>query len=129
VHRYEFSRNQHKFYLIERNRLLLLLTAYQTRTIALIAPALLLLELAMLALAIRQGWLGAKLRGYGWLVRNHAWLRSRRALIQTERRRSDRDLAQCWTARIDPAVVSVPAGTALLNAVLAAYWALVRRLL
>ena len=51
-HHYEFSRNDLKLYLLERNRLVTLLTAYETRTLVVLAPMLLLTEAAMLAAAL-----------------------------------------------------------------------------
>jgi GT2 family glycosyltransferase len=129
VHRYEFSRNDRKYYLVERNRLLMLLTAFQARTLVLLAPALLLLELAMLALAARQGWYAAKVGGYRWLMRHRRWVRERRKQLQSERRTSDRDLAAMWVAKIDASAITLPVGTGMLNGVLTLYWAVVRRLL
>ena len=69
LHRYEFGRNPSKMYLLERNRLLLLLTLYERRTLLLLTPALLGLELAMVAVALRQGWARQKAAGWWWLLR------------------------------------------------------------
>src|SRR4051794_689521 len=59
VHRYEFSRNSFKLEMIERNRLMFLATLWGRRPLLLLSPALVGLELAMVALAAKQGWLGA----------------------------------------------------------------------
>ena len=128
-HRYEFSRNARKNYLLERNRFLTLLTVYSRRTLLLLLPALLLLELPTLAAATAQGWGGAKLRGYWWLLRHAGHVRRRRALVQSERVVPDRELGRLLVGRIEPANTPLPPGAGALNAVLAAYWALVRRLL
>lgn len=129
LHRYEFSRNARKFYLVERNRLLLVLTAHQRRTLLLLAPPLVALELAMLALAVTQGWAGQKLRGWLWILRHLNWVRRRRRLLQHERIVPDRQLAQQLTAEVTTTAVPLPVGTAALNAALSAWWALTRRLL
>lgn len=129
VHRYEFSRNSMKHYLIERNRLLTVLTSYERRTLFLLLPALAALELPLLSMAVAQGWGGAKVRSYVWLLRNSGRLRLRRAVLQRERCVSDRDLAQLLTGRIEPTNVQAVAGMALLNGASDAYWKLVRRAL
>lgn len=129
LHHYEFSRNALKNYLLERNRLILVGTVYESRTLALLAPALVAAEVAFLAVATVQGWGGAKLRGWWWLLRHRRWLRERRALVQGQRRVPDRDLARLITSRIDPANLPLPAGAGLANALLGAYWSLVRRAL
>ena len=129
LHHYEFGRNPAKFYLLERNRLTMVLSLFQTRTLLLLSPALVGFELAMLAVAAAGGWLPAKLRGYRWLVRERHWLAGHRRSLQAVRRRSDRELAPLLTARFDQSVLPLPVGGGLLNAAMNGYWQLVRRLL
>lgn len=126
-HMYEFSRNERKLYLLERNRLLLLLTTYELRTLVLLSPALLLVEFAMLAQAAAGGWLPRKLAGYRWLLRHAAHVRRRRRSIQAARVLDDRALQRrrVYCARIEPANVDQPPGLGLLNAVLAGWWRVV----
>lgn len=127
VHHYAFSRNARKMYLLERNRLLLVLTTYGTRTLLLLAPALLGFELAMAVVAGLQGWGRQKVAGWGWLLRHTSWVRSRRAEVQAARTVPDRDLTDLWVARFSPVALALPAGAEILQTVLAGYWRLVRR--
>lgn len=128
-HHYEFSRNPRKLQLLERNRLMNLLVLWQARTLLLLLPALLAFELAMLGLAVKQRWLGQKVAGYRWLWLHRDHVRTRRALIQAERSVADRDLAPMLTPSITAANVELPGAIRLVNALLSAYWSLVRRLL
>lgn len=127
MHEYDFSRNALKNYLLERNRLLTVLTLYSARTLLLLAPVLLLVEAAVLAAAAAQGWLPAKLRGYGWLLGHAPAVAKRRRFVQSSRSVDDAALVPMLRARLEPTNVDAPPGFALLNAVLANYWALVRR--
>lgn len=127
LHHYEFSRNPRKSYLLERNRLINVLTLYETRTLLLLAPVLLGFELGVLIVAVRQHWLRAKLDGYVWLLRNLGWLRSRRRAVQACRTVPDRDLRGLFTSRFDPGNVASPPGTATLNVLVDAYWRAVRK--
>lgn len=129
VHHYEFSRNPRKLALVERNRLFNLFVLWERRTLLLLLPALLAFEVAMLGLAVRQGWLPAKIEGYRWLWAHRAHVRSRRALVQRERRVPDRVVARLLTPAITAGNIELPAGIRVVNAVLTAYWSLVRRLL
>jgi GT2 family glycosyltransferase len=129
AHHYEFSRNPLKFYLLERNRLAMVLTVYERRTLLLLSPALIAFELAMIAVALGNGWLPAKLRGYRWLSGHRSWLTDHRRDVQEARLRRDRDLADLLTARFDQSALPLPRGGGLLNAAMSAYWRLVRRLL
>jgi GT2 family glycosyltransferase len=128
VHRYEFSRNAFKYYLIERNRLMFLATLWSWRSLLLLAPALLVIELGMLALAAKQGWLGGKLRSYGWLAKNTGYMWRRRRQIRRELAVSDRQWMGMLSTTIDPSVIDVPALTGPFNRVMTAYWRAVRAL-
>lgn len=129
AHHYEANRNPAKFYLMERNRLALVATLYEARTLRLLAVPLIGLELAMLLAAAAGGWLPAKLRGYGWLLRNRGWVRERRAHVQAGRTVPDRRIAGLLTARFDASVIELPKAAGFLNTVMERYWAwVVKRL-
>ncbi|MDG4781312.1 glycosyltransferase family 2 protein [Micromonospora sp. WMMD961] len=127
-HHYEFSRNTLKLYLVERNRLVTLLTTYQTRTLAVLAPALLLTEAAMLTNALTAGWARHKIRGWRWLWQHRGWVRSRRRQLQAERRVPDGVIADLMTGRLPPTDVTAT-GLGAFNAVAGAYWAVAKPLL
>jgi GT2 family glycosyltransferase len=129
LHHYEFGRNELKFYLLERNRLAMVLSVYEARTLLLLAPALLAFEFATCAVAAVSGWLPAKIRGYRWLLQERAWLLAHRRAVQQARKRDDRFLSRLLVARLEQSVLPLPRGSAFLNGTMAAYWSLVRRLL
>jgi len=108
VHHYEFSRNPDKLYLLERNRGIFLLTLFETRTLVLLAPFLLLFEAAVAAAALRDGWGGRKAAGWIWLVRNRRWLRERRRAVQAARTVGDGDLAHLFSTRLRPGHAPLP---------------------
>ncbi len=127
THRYEFSRNPVKFRLLERNRLIMVLTEFGPRHLAVVAPALAVLELAMIAYAASDGWLGAKLGAYGWLWRNRRWLRRRRRELQRARVVPERDLVWLFADHLQPGNLPPPQALVPLDRVLRAYWHAVRR--
>jgi GT2 family glycosyltransferase len=129
VHRYEFSRNDFKYYLIERNRLMFLATLWSWRALLLLSPALLCLEVGMVLLAARQGWLRAKVRGWRWLLAHTGHIARRRRLLQAERTVPDRQWMAVLTDRLDPVAIQLPAVTGPLNRIMRTYWRLVRPLL
>ncbi|MFC3502427.1 glycosyltransferase family 2 protein [Micromonospora krabiensis] len=128
-HHYEFSRNTLKLYLVERNRLVTLLTTYEARSLALLAPALLLTEVSMFTAAVLGGWSRQKVQGWQWLWRNRAWLRARRRQLQTERSVPDGVIADLMTGRVTPSGVPTAPGLGAFNVVAGGYWALTRPLL
>lgn len=129
THRYEMSRNPSKFYLLERNRLFLVATLYERRTLALLLPALLATEVGMLAVALQAGWARQKVAGWRWLWRNRDLVRARRRLLQGERVVPDSRLAPRLTSHFDAGHMALPAWARPLDAAVAGYWSLVRRLM
>lgn len=129
VHRYEFSRTAIKYYLIERNRLMFLSTLWSWRALLLLSPALLSLELAMLALATKQGWLKGKLRSYRWLAGHLGHLRSRRSQLRRELAVPDRVWMDKLTSTLDTTAIELPVVTPLLNVLMRGYWRVARRLI
>jgi GT2 family glycosyltransferase len=128
LHDYEFSRNPGKYYLLERNRLFMVLTVFPPRLLALVTPLLVLLELAVLMLAVRDGWAGQKVAGWRWLLRHRAVIRERRRYVTAQRTTGDGEFAALLTSTFDPGIpgFAVPRPAQML---LDAYWRVVRRLI
>jgi GT2 family glycosyltransferase len=128
-HEYDFGRHTTKLALLERNRLIFVLSAYSARLLLVLAPMLALGELAMLALAARGGWFRGKLCGWWWLLRHPRWLVHHRHETQRLRKVADRELARLLTPTLDPKVAAVPRGLGFLNRLLVPYWSVVQRAL
>lgn len=129
LHHYEFSRNTLKMYLMERNRLLFVLTTYEARTLAVLALPMVGFELALLLVAWRQGWGREKVRGWVWLARNGSHIRARRREVSAARRVGDDVLSGLLTATFDAAQLPIPAAGRPLEIILQAWWRLGRRAL
>lgn len=123
AHHYAFSRNPGKLVLVERNRWQTVLTTFPTRVLLGALPALLGFEVAVLALAVRQGWLVDKLRTYVWLLRHRSELRRRRREVQASARITDAAFARLLSSNLETPASERPPGLALLNVVLGGYWA------
>jgi len=128
-HDYDFARNSGKQYLLERNRLVFVLSAYSLRLLLLLSPVLVSTEVAMLVLAVRERWARDKLAGWGWLLRHAGWLRRHRRETQRLRRVADRELARYLTAVVAPAMIPVPSPVRAINPLVARYWELVKKAL
>jgi GT2 family glycosyltransferase len=128
-HDYEFDKGRAKWRYLERNRWATLIRTYPAPLLALLAPALLATELALLLVAAAGGWLPQKLRAWGeTLVALPRLLRERRA-IQASRTARSADFARALTPELGSAYLGAAGRSRGLAAVLRAYWALVVRLL
>jgi GT2 family glycosyltransferase len=127
LHDYVLERpERRKEYYLERNRLIFVLTAFSGRLLFLLAPVLLAVEAGIALVALRQGWLREKARGWAWLARNTSWLAAHRRQTQALRRVPDRELARFLAPAVDPRMLELPRGVAVLNDLVSAWWRAVR---
>ena len=127
LHAYVLERaDRRKEYFLERNRLVFLLTAYAGRTLLLLAPVLIGVEVGISLLALRQGWLREKAAGWWWLARNAPWLGRKRRATQALRCVPDRSIASFLTPVLDPRMLDLPSGVTAVNALVSAWWRGVR---
>jgi GT2 family glycosyltransferase len=89
VHDYQFDKGAHKWFYLERNRAWALLSNLQLRTLALLAPVLLITEVFVLVRATSQGWLAEKARAWVSLLANARELIRWRRAVQGGRHVSD----------------------------------------
>jgi GT2 family glycosyltransferase len=129
AHAYEFGANADKWRWLERNRLAFLVRTYPSALLALLAPALLATELALLLVAAMGGWGGQKLRAnlefLRWLPR---LLRERRQ-VQRQRTISAAEFAAGLTPDLDSELISPIVRSRPARLALRGYWRLVRLLL
>jgi GT2 family glycosyltransferase len=128
-HDYEFGRHPRKYYFLERNRLVFVLSAFSPRLLLVLAPVLVSAELGLVLVALRGGWLRNKVAAWAWCAQNASWLVAHRRELQGLRQVPDRELAQFLTPVIDAAMIEAPAVLGAFNPLVKAYWGLARRAL
>ncbi len=128
-HDYEFARNPGKWELLERNRLVFMLTLWERRTLLVLMPALLGMEAAMFTVSVAQGWWRAKLAGWAWLVRHRDLIRARRAEVEAARVVPDAGVLSHLTGRFEPGAEAGVSAPGLVQTVSSVYWRVARLLL
>ena len=128
VHEYAFDKGRGKWFWLERNRWRTVLSVYPLPLLVLLAPALLAMELVVLATAAANGWLTAKLRADGAVLAGLPSTLRRRRAVQATRRVSARAFGSRLTASLDSTYLPVSA-TGWAACIEAAYWAWVKRLI
>lgn len=127
-HSYEFDKGQSKWFWLERNRWRTVLSVYPAALLLLLAPALLAAEFGLMAIAAREGWLGAKLRAQAAGIRGLSGTLARRRAVQRERSIDVGVFAAHLTSSLDSPFLA-GAQNPLLRVPQAGYWRLVRRAL
>lgn len=126
AHRYEFTRNPAKLYLLERNRLILVLTLFERRTLLRLLPPLILLEVLILAVSLKQGWAMSKVRGWVWLWSHRQLVRERRARVQADRSLGDESLLALMTGDFAPGASTGFGAPKWARKTSMVYWSMVR---
>lgn len=93
-HKYQFAKSIQKYYWMERNRYTILFVFYKWRTLLLLTPILIPLELGLFLFSFKNGWWREKLRVYAYWLNPRNWKtwKPKRAFIQKRRTISDRVL-------------------------------------
>lgn len=100
-HHYTWGDDTGKWYHLERNRLLSVLTNYEGLTLALLAPLLAATEAVLLVVAAREGWGREKVRAYAAVWRRRSWMAERRRRLARLRRRRDPELIRRFRATVE----------------------------
>jgi len=72
-HHFEFSRSISKWYLMERNRGIVLFALYRIPTLILLLPGILAIEIATWLFALKGGWVREKAKADAWFFRASSW--------------------------------------------------------
>lgn len=128
-HDYEFEKGAAKWRYLERNRWATILRTYPAPLLALVAPALLLTELALVPISIAGGWGAQKLRAWGDTLRALPRLVRERRAIQAGRQVSAGEFASWLDAELSSSYLGATARLAPVRFGLRAYWRAVRALL
>lgn len=108
-HKYSFSRNKKKMFFTERNRWLFIFKNYSLKTILLLLPILIINDLFVCLLALKDGWLIYKIQSIvSVFMLHHKTLLNRRN-IQKNRAVSDKDLKKFFSTNLNFSEVGIPA--------------------
>jgi GT2 family glycosyltransferase len=128
-HDYEFGAREHKWRWLERNRWAFLIRVYPASLLALLAPALILTELALLPASIAAGWGRQKLAALGEVVRWLPRLLHERRQVQAARTVSAAEFAAWLSPDLDSPFIPAIARSAPVRLLLRSYWRTIRLLL
>lgn len=132
-HKYSFSRNQEKFYYIERNRLGVMLMFFKWPTLLILLPMGLILEAGLLLFALKQGWLTEKLKSYAYWLKTDSWnlWLKKRAYVQSIRKISDQEMMKTFVGAVvfDEKSIKNPILDNIANPLMETYWRIVKKLI
>jgi GT2 family glycosyltransferase len=119
-----------RVFCIIRNRWLFLLRNYSGKTLLLLAPLMLIYELAQLVIAIKKGWLGEWWKSVRWIFGNWSEIREKRRIVQTGRVLSDRAIMKGGPLPFREELIGSrfeALGRRVLDGMVVLYWRFLRR--
>lgn len=125
-HHYNFNKGVLKFYRSEKNRLHILLKNFECKTLCLIAPAIVLVEISQIVHALFHGWFFLKLKSYGEVASESIRISRKRRKIQSTRKVADREIVRLYQDKIAVTGLKNPLVDFLLNPILKLYWTVIR---
>jgi GT2 family glycosyltransferase len=128
-HEYEFAKGPAKWRYLERNRWATVIRTYPAALLAVVFPALLATELALVPASLAGGWFRQKLLAWADVWRALPRLLGERRAIQARRAVSAGDFAAALTPDLDSAYLGAAGRSRALASLLRAYWSLALRLL
>jgi len=130
-HKYEFSRSMRMLYYMERNRYIAVLTFYELKTLLLIMPALIVMDLGMLIFSIFNKWFKIKLSVYGYFLRPSSWrkISNERKKIKNVRKVKDGEIIKNFVGKVLFQEIDNPVLRHIANPFFDWYWQAVKILL
>ena len=131
-HKYVFSKpSNRKWYLMERNRFIVIFENFKIRTLLLLLPASICMEIGLYWFAFTQGWLREKISADLYFINpiNIIGIFHERKEKQKLRKIKDRDIISRFVGTIEFEDVSPILLTKVANPLFHAYWKMVRPLI
>jgi N-acetylglucosaminyl-diphospho-decaprenol L-rhamnosyltransferase len=126
THSYEFAKGAQKWRLLERNRWATIIRTYPSALLVVVAPGLMVAELAVWATALRGGWGRMKMLAVFDLGRAVPRLRRERRAIQAERRITASSFATPLVAALNSPYLGRAGRQPIIRVGLDLYWRLAR---
>jgi N-acetylglucosaminyl-diphospho-decaprenol L-rhamnosyltransferase len=128
-HDYEFAKGPAKWRYLERNRWAVVIRDYPAPVLAVLAPALLATELALIPISLAGGWGREKALAWADVARSLTRLWRERGEVQGRRRIGSGEFARHLTADLDSSYLGRAARSRTLRVALRGYWSVVLALL
>ena len=128
-HKYEFGRNDNAFYHMERNRYIFIFSFYSPKTIILIMPAMIAMDIGILFFSIVNGWFKKKIKVYKYFLCYNNWKKiiESRSEIQKIRIINDKKLTKNFVGKILFQEINNPILKHIANPLFNFYWKVARK--
>jgi len=128
-HHYKFNKGILKYYSSEKNRLHILLKNMEVKTLALISPALIIVEFSQWFHAAINKWFLLKMKSYFEILILLPSILTKRKKLKLLRKVSDKEITRVYKGTLAISGANNPLLTYLLSPALNTYWKIIRHLI
>jgi len=128
-HHYKFNKGILKYYSSEKNRLHILLKNMEVKTLALISPALIIVEFSQWFHAAINKWFLLKMKSYFEILILLPSILTKRKKLKLLRKVSDKEITRVYKGTLAISGTNNPLLTYLLSPALNTYWKIIRHLI
>lgn len=130
-HKYTFASSVARIDYMERNRFLILFWFYKLPSLALIWPALILMEAGQVVFAVYRGWFRKKIWSYQYFLRKENWTKifAKRRQVQALRKISDKELFNNFVGTINYQEINNPLLTYIANPIFSLYFIAIKKIM
>jgi len=130
-HKYDFGRSVKMVYYMERNRYLAVFSFYELKTLILLMPALIAMDLGMLFYSLINGWLKAKLDVYIYFLNSSTWKKIKAARREAEKIRVKKDsqITADFSGKVLFQEIENPVLKHIANPLFSIYWHIVKNII
>ena len=128
-HHYKFNKGILKYYFSEKNRLHILLKNMELKTLALISPALIIVEFSQWFHAAINKWFLLKMKSYFEILILLPSILTKRKKLKLLRKVSDKEITRVYKGTLAISGTNNPLLTYLLSPALNTYWKIIRHLI
>ena len=128
-HHYKFNKGVQKYYSSEKNRLYLLLKNMEVKTLALICPALIIVEFSQWFHAAIHKWFLLKMKSYFEILTLLPRILTKRKKQKHLRKVPDKEITRIYQGTLAVSGMDNPLLTYLLSPALNTYWKIIRHLI
>ena len=128
-HHYKFNKGILKYYSSEKNRLHILLKNMGVKTLALICPALIIVEFSQWFHAAINKWFLLKMKSYFEILILLPSILAKRKKLNLLRKVSDKEITRVYKGTLAISGTNNPLLTYLLSPALNTYWKIIRHLI
>lgn len=125
-HHYKFNKGIKKFYFSEKNRLHILIKNLEWKTLGLLFPALIIVEVAQWVHAILHGWFFLKVKSYFELAILLPGILKKKRELQALRNIRDAEIILLYQGKLTVAGLKHPLMEKFLSPALEGYWNLIK---